>query len=96
MTRWGIDFSEIRSKFGSLYVLHDEVFDNCGMPGNGMVVDPQYLTKYAFIPMAAERLDLKRSGQRNTEAVVVTEASCLVLRYPKTHMRVVASTPEGD
>ena len=46
--------------------------------------------------MAAERLDLKRSGQRNTEAVVVTEASCLVLRYPKTHMRVVASTPEGD
>lgn len=96
VTRWGIDFSEIRSKFGSLYVLHDEVFDNCGMPGNGMVVDPQYLTKYAFIPMAAERLDLKRSGQRNTEAVVVTEASCLVLRYPKTHMRVVASTPEGD
>ena len=56
-----------------------------------MVIDPEYVTKYSFIPMQAERLDLKRSGQRNTDAIVITEASCLVLRYPKTHMRVVAA-----
>ncbi|MCF0213537.1 MAG: DUF5309 family protein [Muribaculaceae bacterium] len=90
VTKWGIDFTELRSKFGVLYVIHSEVFDLCGFPKNGMVIDPQYLTKYSFIPMNAERLDLKRSGQRNTDAVIITEASCLVLRYPRTHMRVVA------
>ena len=31
----------------------------------------------------------KSSGQRNTDALVLTEASCLVLRYPKAHMRIV-------
>jgi len=89
VTRWGIDFTELRSKFGSLYVVHSETFDNCAMPGHGIIIDPQYLTKYSFIPMNAERLDLKRSGQRNTDAVVITEASCLVLHYPKAHVRIV-------
>lgn len=89
VSRWGIDFTELQSKYGSLYVAHCETFDRCGFPGCGMVVDPQYLTKYAFIPMSAQRLDLKKSGQRNTDAVVITEASCLVLRYPDAHVRVV-------
>ena len=91
VTRWGIDFTEICSKFGRLYVVHSEIFDQCGRAADGMVIDPEYVTKYSFIPMQAERLDLKRSGQRNTDAIVITEASCLVLRYPKTHMRVVAA-----
>ena len=34
-------------------------------------------------------LDLKKSGQRNSDAVVLTEASCLVLRYPEAHMRII-------
>lgn len=88
-TRWGIDFTELRSKFGSLYVLLSEVFDEVGMSDNGLVVDPQYLQKYVHIPFDAEKLDLKKSGMRNVDAVVLTEASCLVLRYPKAHMRVV-------
>lgn len=91
ITRWGIDFTEIRSKFGRLYVVHSEIFDQCGRPADGMVIDPEYITKYSFIPMQAERLDLKRSGQRNTDAIVITEASCLVLRYPDTHLRIIAA-----
>ena len=42
-----------------------------------------------FIPFNAERLDLRGSGQRNTEALVLTEASCLTLRYPEAHARVI-------
>ena len=90
VTKWGIDFTEICSKFGRLYVVHSEIFDQCGAPGNGMVIDPDYITKYSFIPMQAERLQLKSSGQRNTDAIVITEASCLVLRHPDAHLRVVA------
>lgn len=88
VTYWGIDFSEIRSKFGRLYVVFSDVFDSMGHANDGMVIDPEYLQKHVFIPMRAERIDLRGSGQRNTEAVVLTEASCLTLRYPDAHARV--------
>lgn len=88
VTHWGIDFKELHSKYGTLLVVHSEVFDSCGMPGNGMVIDPEYITKYSHVPFQTEVLDLKTSGQRNTEAVVITEASCLVLRYPAAHVRI--------
>ena len=88
VVKWGIDFSEIRSKFGTLYVLLSEVFDEVGMADNGMVIDPEYLQKYSHIPFSTEALNLKASGVRNVDALVLTEASCLVLRYPKAHMRI--------
>ena len=89
VVKWGIDFSELRSKFGTLYVLLSEIFDECGMENDAMIIDPEYLQKYSHLPFGTEALDLKASGQRNTDAIVLTEASCLVLRYPKAHMRVV-------
>lgn len=88
--KWGIEFREIRSNFGSLYVLHSEVFDQCGHANDGFIIDPDYITKYVHIPFSVEKLDLRRSGQRNTEAVVLTEASCLVLRYPNAHLRIIS------
>ena len=90
-TKWGIDFSEISSKFGRLYVLLSEVFDDCGMDGYGLIIDPEYIQKYSHLPFGTEALDLKSAGVRNTDALVITEASCLVLRYPKAHMRVKLS-----
>lgn len=89
VTKWGLDFTEIHSKFGTLYVLLSEVFDQCGMPDGGMVIDPEYITKYAHVPFRTERLDLRSAGVRNTDAIVITEAACLVLRYPNSHMRIV-------
>jgi hypothetical protein len=88
-TKWGLDFTEIHSKFGTLYVLLSEVFDQCGMPDGGMVIDPEYITKYSHVPFRTERLNLRSAGVRNTDAIVITEASCLVLRYPASHMRIV-------
>lgn len=89
VTKWGIDFTELRSKFGALYVVHSEVLDSCKHELDGLIIDPEYMTKYSHVPFRTERLDLKKSGIRNTEAVVITEASCLVLRYPEAHVRVV-------
>ncbi len=88
-TRWGLDFREIVSNFGRLYVIMSEVFDQCGHPDDGMVIDPEYIQKYVHIPFKAMPLDLRTSGQRNCDAIVLTEASCLVLRYPEAHMRIV-------
>lgn len=89
VTKWGVDFDQIVSKFGTLYVARSEVFDLCGMDGYGMIIDPEYITKYSHIPFSAERISFHKQGVRNTEAVVLTEASCLVLRYPNAHMRII-------
>ena len=89
VSKWGIDFTELRSKFGTLYLLLSEIFDEVGMEDNGMIIDPEYLQKYSHVPFSTEALDLKSSGLRNTDALVLTEASCLVLRYPNAHMRII-------
>ena len=87
-TVWGIDFNILQSKFGRLYVVFSEVFDTMGHANDGIVIDPEYIQKHVFIPFRADTLDLRGSGQRNTEAMVLTEASCLTLRYPETHARI--------
>ena len=89
VVKWGIDFTEMRSKFGRLYVLLSEVFDECGMENCGMIIDPEYLQKYSHIPFTTEQLNLKSAGVRNADAIVLTEASCMVLRYPKAHLRII-------
>lgn len=89
IVKWGIDFSEMHSKFGKLYILLSEVFDECGMEYNGMIIDPEYLQKYSHIPFTTEQLNLKQAGVRNTDALVLTEASCMTLRYPKAHLRII-------
>ncbi|MDE6403652.1 MAG: DUF5309 domain-containing protein, partial [Muribaculaceae bacterium] len=91
MTRWGLDFTTYVSKFGTLYVLLSETFDQCGHANDAMIIDPEYLTKYSHIPFKTEKLNLRAGGVRNTDAIVITEASCLVLRYPDAHMRIIAS-----
>lgn len=92
MVKWGIEFREIRSNFGTLYVVHSEIFDQCGHADDGFVLDPDRMTKYCHVPFHTETLDLRRAGLRNTDAVVITEASCLVLRHPDSHMRIVAQS----
>lgn len=91
VTRWGIDFNEINSKFGTLYVVHSEVFDNCGHENDGLIIDPEYMTKYTHVPFNVEHLDLKKSGVRNVDALVITEASCVVLRHPNAHLRITGT-----
>ena len=73
VTKWGIDFNQLRSKFGTLYVLLSEIFDEVGMPDNGLIIDPQYLQKYSHLPFTTESLDLKKSGVRNVDALVLTK-----------------------
>lgn len=89
LVKWGLEFHELVSNFGRLYVIHSEIFDQCGHADDGFVLDPEYLTKYSHIPFRTDRLDLRGAGVRNTDATVITEASCLVLRYPDAHIRVI-------
>lgn len=89
LVRYGIEFREIRTNFGTLYCVTSEIFDQCGRPYDGIIIDPDCLTKYVHVPFRADTLDLRSSGQRNSDAVVLTEASCMVLRHPHAHTRII-------
>lgn len=90
-TKWGLETREIITNFGSLYIIHSEVFDQCGHSKDAMVLDQAFISKFSHIPFRPEKLNLRAAGARNTDAVVLTEASCLVLRNPNVHLRIIGS-----
>lgn len=87
--KWDLSFKEVGSTFGSWYIMRAELFDLIGMEDCGFVLDPEYLDKWNHVPFSRLQLDLQKAGIRNTDAVVLSEASCLTLKYPKAHMRIV-------
>lgn len=84
VTKWGIDFTELHSKFGTLSVILCEVFDDSGMEDNGIVIDLELLKKYTFEPFS--RNEVNADGESVT---VFSETSCLVLMNSNAHMRIV-------
>ncbi len=88
MTKFGVDFSVIVTKFGRLNIVHLELFDEVGMPGNGFVLDPTNAVRKEFKPFTRRELDLKKAGIRNTDALFFQEVVCVNLMNPKTHCRI--------
>lgn len=82
---WGIDWNELTSPFGSLMHIQNALFDEYGYEDVGVVLDPNFIDKYTRQDMERLVLDLKSSGQRNTDANVFTDISGLTVRYPQVH-----------
>lgn len=88
MTKFGVDFNVIITKFGRLNVVHLSTFDELGMAGCGFVLDPSNAVRKEFKPFSRRELDLKKAGVRNTDAVFFQEVVCVNLMNPKTHCRI--------
>lgn len=85
----GITWNKIVTNFGTLYCLHDEMFNQRGMSGDGLIFDPALLEKAVFKPMNKLDLDLVKSGQRDTTARVITEISGVIVKYPDCHCKII-------
>lgn len=85
---WNLKFKSWDTDFGEILTIHHELFDLNGMADCALCIDPEYLGKKKYISWTRNVLDLKTAGVRNTEAVVLQEASALYLRYPKAHFRM--------
>lgn len=86
--KWDLEFEEWKTGFGTVLLMHHELFDKCGMADQGFLLDPEYLYKRTHLSWGRNVLDLKKAGVRDTNAVVLKEVCCLYLRYPKAHARV--------
>lgn len=85
---WDLKFKSWDTDFGEILTMHHEFFDLNGMSDCALAIDPEYLSKRKFLNWTRTVLDLKAAGIRNTNAVVLQEASALYLRYPKAHARM--------
>ena len=84
-TYLGVKCTSIVSDFGTLKIVHAPLLDELGWKENGIVLDFEHIYKKEFVPMKATEIDLKGSGQRNANAKVIQEVSCLILRHPDCH-----------
>jgi hypothetical protein len=85
---WNLKFKSWDTDFGEILTIHHEFFDMNNMADCALAIDPEYLYKKKHISWSRNVLDLKKAGIRNTDAVVLTEASACYLRYKKAHARM--------
>ncbi len=91
VSKWDLTFTEVQTNFGSFMFILDEVFDLHGQPGDGLILDAEYLERFTFEPFHANTLDLDAQGTRDSKARVLREISAMVLKSPKNHMKIVAT-----
>lgn len=90
--KWGIKWNQIETNFGILLYKHHSLLDHAGWGEKGIVLDINQIEKHTMKPMATRKLNLKESGQRNVDAVVLEETSGVITRYPDTHA-IIAPKP---
>lgn len=93
---WNLTFSRFHTDFGDILVIYDEQFDMNGMSRYGFCIDPEYIKKKVFLSLKRTVLELIKSGQRNSSAVVLQEVAGVYLQNADAHARVrLAGTVVG-
>lgn len=83
--KWGLKFTSFDSNFGKLLVMHHELMDKNEKSDEIFIVDPEYLRKKYFETWSRKEYDMAKLAKRDTQAVVMKEASCCYLTYPNAH-----------
>lgn len=82
---WDLKFKSFDTNFGEILAIHSEMMDLQGKSDEALVIDPEFLSKRIHKGWSRDTYDMKALALRNTNAVVLSEISCLYLRYPKAH-----------
>ena len=89
--KWGIRFNTIETNFGRFLLKHHRLFDDVGWSKKALVLDMNNIERHVFKKFEDLELDLRTSGQKNVNANVISEAFCVAVRYPDTHMIITTA-----
>lgn len=81
----GVEFSELRTRFGRLLVTYHPGFDDLGYAAFGVVLDMNNITKRELAAMEKRILKYKTMGVRDSDAEQYTEKSTIEVTKPDTH-----------
>lgn len=82
---WDLKFKSFETEFGEVLIMYSELMDLQGKADEVLVIDPEYMTKKFFKGWSRENFDMKALAIRDTQAVVLTEDSCIYLTNPNAH-----------
>jgi hypothetical protein len=82
---WGITWNVIESNFGQLLLIHHSELDRNGYTDKGIVLDPQFIEEYEFMPTQRDVLDLRKAGIFDGDMSVTTRISGVAVKYPSCH-----------
>jgi hypothetical protein len=86
--KWGFEFTGISNLFGTLDSLLYTQLDELGMESCAIILDLDNIALVEAEGLAVEKLELKKSGQKNVDASYITQKLTFELRNPKTHVLV--------
>ena len=82
---WDLKFKSFDTDFGEILAIHSEMMDMQGKSDEAFVLDPEFLTKKIHEGWSRTEYDMKALAKSKTKAVVLSESSCLYLRYKQAH-----------
>jgi hypothetical protein len=84
--KWGVKWKLIETNFGTLRGVMQPGFGLLGDYNRcAVVVDPANIRRIEQVPLTSRNLDLRAAGRRNSNDVVLEEATTLEVTNPKTH-----------
>lgn len=84
---YGLEFSSIISKFGTLQGIHDKTLDDMGMADKAFILDADFLRKWTM-GWNVKDLDFKSNGEKDVDGRSLIETCALILKNPNAHSRV--------
>ena len=87
MQAYGIEVSQIVSKFGTLLIVHDQSLDDIGWAKKAFILDADFLRKWTM-GWRVNEFDFRKSGDSDADGRMLMEICGLVLKNPNAHSRV--------
>jgi hypothetical protein len=85
------EIPQIEMGFGTLRIVHENLFDEMGRSRFGFILDYENLQIRELNPMKVVRLNLEETQGKDGQAVQVKEESSLEVRYLDTHAKIEGS-----
>ncbi len=83
--QYGLYFNKINTGDGELVLIKHPLFKYMGYGYNAVVVDVNNIGERHFVPQKIDSIDKQKLAQSNSDAKFISEVSCPVIKYPKTH-----------
>jgi hypothetical protein len=83
--KFGLYFNKINTGDGELILVKHPLFKYMGYGYNAVVIDANNIGERHFVPQKVESIDKQKLAQSNADAKFISEVSCPVIKYPKTH-----------
>lgn len=83
--KFGLYFNKINTGDGELILIKHPLFKYMGYGYNAVIIDANNIGERHFVPQSVDAIDKKALSQSNSDAKFISEVSCPVIKYPKTH-----------